>query len=466
MDVVDLYLRKSNQDGGRSAARQETDLTAEATEAGLSIGRTFVDPDLSASRFAKKARPDYAALLDHIRSGRCTTVGIVEASRGSRSLTEWSAFLDLCRAQKVKIWVQTHDRIYDLSRRRDWRALADEGLDAADESEKISERTLSGKRKSAADGRPAGRAIYGHLRRYDDRGKLIAVEAHPEQAPVVREMVSRIIAGDSLRSITLDLNSRGLTAPEGGEWRPSTVRQVMLRPAHIGKRIHHGQVHGDAMWSAIVDERQWHQACAILNQPGRATARGTPLTHWLSGAVLCGACRKDTLRRGGRGKYLCKHCMRVSVHAEPLEKLIETAIMRRLSRPDALSAFTARPDDAAVDAAEAELLVLRQRLEGLYVEAAEGRLSASGLAAVEKRLLPEIERAEAEVKRLMLPPDIAEFANVDVVSEWGNFDAVKRRRIVLALAELVLAPATRRGPGFDPTRLDGSRWRGGVSWGE
>lgn len=472
-EIVDLYLRKSNKDGGRSAARQETDLTAEAADAGLTIGRTFVDPDLSASRFARKGRPDYAALLDHIRSGACRLVGVVEASRGSRTLTEWSAFLDLCRARKVRIWVQTHDRIYDLSRRRDWKALADEGVDSANESEIISERTLSGKRKGAADGRPAGRNIYGHLRQYEatPKGpKVRAIVAHPEQAPVVREMVERVGKGERLYAIAADLNTRKVPTPTGrGPWRPATVRQTVLRPAHVGKRIHHGEVLGDAMWPAIVDEAQWRRAVAVLTRPDRRTQRGTALAHWLSGAVLCGVCRREPLRPGTRGRYMCKAdgCFGVSIASEPLERLIEAAVLARLADPGFADAFRAeRPDTAEL---EAELADLRATLAGHYAEARARRLSPGGLAIVEAGLLEDIDRVERKLNAVELPADLAEIGEpAEIIERWADLDATQRRTVVRAVAALVVLPAViKGGRGLDPTRLDESRWTGdALTWGE
>src|SRR5215467_1681910 len=107
MTVVDLYLRKSTRDDGRSVAGQNDDMTSAALGEGLTVGRVFADPDLSASRFARKPRPDYTALLAHIEAGSCRVLGLWEASRGSRNLGEWVALLDLCRRQGTKIWVHT-----------------------------------------------------------------------------------------------------------------------------------------------------------------------------------------------------------------------------------------------------------------------------------------------------------------------------------------------------------------------
>lgn len=472
-EVVDLYLRKSTKDEGRSVARQQSELTTAAGDEDLIIGRVFVDPDFSASRFARRARPDYAALLDHIRSGDCRVLGLLEASRGSRALTEWSTFLDLCRAQKVRIWVRTHERVYDLARRRDWRALADEGLDAADESEKISERVLSGKRKAAREGKPAGRLQFGFTRIYDDRGNFVEQLPHPTEAPIVAEWVDRLYARDPLAVIARDMNARGLTMPGGSPWHGRFIRQMVLRPAYAGIRVDQGEDAGSAAWKPIVDVAKWRTVVAMLTRPDRrTTTRGSALAHWLTNAVTCGACRSARLfaRTGGAARprltYVCT-CGDVVVSGNALESLVEEAILARLSQDDAVEVFRRRTDSRALDAAERELKDLNDHLESHYAEAAARRLSARGLATVEAQLLPDIERARAKVRRLSVPEDLDDIDPAEAVKHWPGFPPQTKRRYTLALAELVVTPAAARGPVFDPARLDGSRWVGDeLTWGE
>jgi site-specific DNA recombinase len=464
--VVDLYLRKSTKDEGRSVARQQHELTTAATHEDLTVGRVFVDPDLSASRFARRERPDYAALVEHIRAGGCAVVGILEASRGSRGLTEWSTFLDLCRKQRVKIWVSSHERVYDLSRRRDWRALADEGIDAADESEKLSERVLSGKRKAAREGKPAGRLQYGYTRVYDASGRLVEQAPHPDEAPIVAEWVDRLATGDRLAAIARDMNARGLTMPGGAPWHGRFIRQMVLRPAYAGLRVHQGHEVGPAAWPAIVDVDRWRRVVALLTQPERrVTARGPELAHWLTNAVLCGGCRAAKLhaRTGGakrpRLTYVCGTCGMV-VAADQVEQVVARALVARLRKPDALAIFRPRSGGAETRAAEQLAQTLRDRLDAHYTEAAAGALSARGLAIVEGQLLPQIERAEARARALVLPPELEGVDPAKVASRWKDLSPQVKRAFARKLVDLVVTPAARRGPVFDVGRLGSSRWVG------
>jgi hypothetical protein len=63
-----------------------------------------------------------------------------ESSRGGRELEEWAAFLNACRRTGTGIYITTHGRLYDMANGRDWRSLAEDGVDSAYESEKTSVR--------------------------------------------------------------------------------------------------------------------------------------------------------------------------------------------------------------------------------------------------------------------------------------------------------------------------------------
>ena len=367
----------------------------------------------------------------------------------------------------------SHERIYDLARRRDWRALADEGVDAADESERISERVQSGKRKAAREGKPAGRRLYGYTRTYDERGKLVTIESHPVEWPIVAEMITRVANGHTLRAIADDLNERGVTTPTGRPWRGTFVRQSVLRPSYAGRRVHRGEDIGVAMWPALVEPKIWERAVAVLNRPERRnTTRGSALSHWLGSAVRCGACEVAHLvfhSGGTRGKerYICASCGKVFVTAPALEQFVEEAIRARLARPDALDAFRAAPDPDSVRAARNELEKLNERMDSHYRKAATGNLSTAGLAKMEAILPPDIERAKSRLRELSLPPALEWLGGVDVIAEWKHLGPSLRRDVVRVLVDLVVTSRHTSGSGFDPRRLDESRWTGDdLTWGD
>lgn len=472
MTVADFYARKSNKDDGRSVASQEEEYRDDCTAEGLTPGRTFADPDKSASRYARKPRPDYAALLEHVRSGGCEMLSLWEASRGSRKLGEWVDFIDLCRTKGVLIRVISHRHTYDPRKRRDYRTLAEEGIDSADESEKISERTRRGKRAAAKAGRPDARLAYGFRRIYDDRGKFMEQVEHPVQGPVVKEIIEAVADGAVFAQIAASLNTRGIKAPLGGLWTGPQVRSIAVKPSYAGLRVYQGEVFGDGCWDPIVDPDIWIKAHLILISPGRKTNNDSTLTHWLTGAVHCGLCSGplgSSTRPWGAVAYRCRGCHRVSTGAQGLEAVLRPLILQRLGRRRELAAFLPQQDTAGLAAANKELKQLKDRLNEFR---AEGRkpdgLSAAAVAEAEHGLSPLIAAAQAKVTRLSLPPELAELEGVDLVAEWDSFPARVQRDLTKLFAHIVLAPGSKDGGRrFDQWRLAESRWVGDKrTWGE
>lgn len=487
MVTADFYGRKSNNDQGQSVAGQLAEFEEDCEDQGLTPGRIFSDPDRSASRYARRPRPDFGQLMEHIRSGNCQMLSMWESSRGSRDEIEWFSLLRLCRQQNVPIRIISHDRTYNMGVRRDWRSLADDGVDSADESEKISERTLRGKRKAAKEGRPTGRLPFGWTRVYDDRRRFVKQVPHPEQAPIVREIITDLANGKPAGQIAASLNERGIPTPQKPcepdcerdhrhfppdmRWTDRQVRQLAIRRHYAGRRIHQGQDVGEGKWDPLVDPKVWQAAYNRLT--ANSSMNNDPrVSHWLTGAVKCSECGhglRSGSRKPGHNAYQCRNCYAVSASARGLEGFLEPLILARLRRPDGLAVFRPEPDDTQLDQARQEEAALREHLKGFYKLAGKpGGISPAGLAEVEAELLPQIKAAEAKVRRLATPPALSRFADVDVAGEWDVLDARARREVVCALADVVLLPGGQGGgPRFDPSRLGPSRWSGDDrTWGE
>ncbi len=56
----------------------------------------------------------------------------------------------------------------------------------------------------------------------------------PEEAAVVREIISRILADESLLSIARDLRERNVPTKRGGKWTATSVGKVARNPVSIG----------------------------------------------------------------------------------------------------------------------------------------------------------------------------------------------------------------------------------------
>lgn len=472
----DLYARKSRKDAGVSARRQESDWRADCAREGITPGRVFVDPDLSASRYATKSRPDFAQLLVHLRSGACRMISLWEASRGSRQLHEWVQLIDLCRDRSTLIRIFGEEGVtYDPRKRRDYRTLASEGLDAHDESERLSERVRAGKRDAAARGRPSGPVPYGYRRLYEpgEGGKMrIAQVENEEQAAIVRRLVKDTLDGEPLMTQARRLTAEGVPSPSGdGLWRNVQIRRILCNPRYQGDTVHHGQIVARDGWPKLISRDEHRQLRALLDAPGRLTNHGnTALLYQLSGAAICGApgCGR-ALRPWRRGtQYSCRTagCRGTTAPMALMDQAVDAMVIARLRLPDTASLFSPAADDDRAAESRRELDEAQQRLEGFYAEAATGGLSARALAAVEAKMLPRIAGLERRLREASTPPSLLALADVDVPGTWHDLPVGVRREVIKALAVVVLSPSGR-GLRWTPWRLRESRWHGDeLTWGQ
>jgi hypothetical protein len=159
-----------------------------------------------------------------------------EASRGDRTLGTWIAFLDRCRELGVRIFDTSRGKMLDPGDARDYRGLAEDGVDAAYEADKSSMRTSRGLQSAAAEGRPTGTVTYGYERVYHDwTGAFVAQREHPRHGPIVREIVRRLGAGEALTAVARDLTVRGVPTPEGAATYVAEIARRHRRDEPAGR---------------------------------------------------------------------------------------------------------------------------------------------------------------------------------------------------------------------------------------
>jgi DNA invertase Pin-like site-specific DNA recombinase len=462
-----LYMRVSDdQDArSRSVAQQASEVRADAEREHWRVVAEYEEPDRSASRFAKRDRPEWARLMDGLRAGRFDVVAMWEPSRGDRKLTGWSQFLDECRARNVLIHVTSHRHTYDLANPRDWKALAEDGIDSAWESEKTSMRIRRDLADAAARGRPHGRIAYGYMRLYDVKtGKLDKQVPEPAQAPVVAEIITRIAGGDAVSAIRRDLNSRGVLSSTGGKWAHASVTALVLNgTCYIGKRRHNGGPLIDGDWPALVDEDVYWRAVAVLSDPARrrmAEKRGgirPGAAKWLcSHIAVCSKCGapigvKFRVRVAGDIAYYRCPAGHAFVPVEFMDWCVSEAVIAWASKPGVYEAIMRRDDNDAVSA-RAEADAERGRLAAFEADAIAGRISSASFARIAAGIEARI--AELDQRGESALPGVADLLargnhKQYVRACWAGMPLTAKRSVVRALTAV---------PGYlrlRPSGLDG-----------
>lgn len=450
------YSRVS--DDKRKLSRSVPEQEAEGLEAiatcGWVDGGSFSDPDMSASRFATKARPQWAKLVDDVLpSGNVGVLVLWEPARGSRVLSTWALLLETCQRLGILVHITSHEQTYNLRNPRHWKTLADDGVKAVYDSEETSMRVLRGVAGHALTGKPYGHVLYGYRRHYHPETKdFLEQVIDEERAAVVRDCAKWIAAKKSLGSLIDHLHERGIRSPSGNErWSDTSLKQMVLNPGYVGKRVHQGKVVGEGVWPAILTEQLQRECRDVLKAEGRSRERDGAVVHVLSGIVTCDPCggmlRVD---QGGSGHlyYQCKSKSRhVGIRKAALEEYVQEVILARLGREDFADLLTGdRTDDAR--AAEEETARLRAALEGFYEQAEptvpeEDRLSPLGLARAERQYLPLIEAAESRAKRLRVPAVLRAVQGPGIRARWPLMEMSQQREVIRTVMMVRVLPIGR-----------------------
>lgn len=464
---VVIYARISeDMQQGAGVERQLREARALAEARGWVIVAEHHDNDISA--YSGALRPGYQEVVRLVREGQVDRIMVWQSSRLFRDRVERAqAIKDFGRANITVTSVRGGDSNLGTAAGRGTFGLLGE-LDTW-ESEVKSERVIAANLDRLTKGLPSGGLGYGWRRTPDG---YVIVE---EEAAIVREVTDRLLAGETLRAITADLNRRGVPAPKTATWGKTSVKKLAMRHSNVALRLHHRGREDEQIvegsWPPIVDRAKWERVATLLGAPDRrknAASTGKVIRpgareHLLTwGVGECGVC-EGMLRVATKGNhkygqkrrlYLCEKNACVGRDKAMVDELVGELIIARLSRPDALS--WAMPDESEEQEAAERVETLRRRVEETEEAAAIGGLPIASATAILGRLRPDLEAAEAEYRRLAVrgSRDVLAAAAGPRAHQWWEAASVAQRRAVVEalLARVVILP-TMRGPGFKPEHV-------------
>ncbi|MFF7946954.1 recombinase family protein [Streptomyces griseorubiginosus] len=425
-----LYGRNSDDAGGGGSSVEDQ----------LANGRTlcrdndwrvvqeFNDTDLSASRHARKARGDFETLLANIvneapPAGVRRIVVAYEASRYYRDLEAYVRLRNACMATDTLLCYD--GQVYDLSRRDDRKATALHAVDAEDEAEGIRNRNLRTMRRTASEGMPHGKAVYGYTRTYEvvnGRRRCTGQIEDEVQGAYVVELLERADAGHSLKALARWISAEPRAARHDGKpWTVLAVRRVILNRTYLGERLHKGQ-YVQAVWAPLkgLDTPEgralFNRVNAKIKDPARNLQRGTDPVHLLSYIALCGECGDHALlhwlspgKRRSPSLY-CGERRDTSIAEELIDAYVEEAVLNWFSDKGKARAALVPADDSIkkqasslqklINAYEEQLSEARELAGTFDEEAGRFKMPAASLASLESQLGPKLEAAKKKVQGL------------------------------------------------------------------
>jgi site-specific DNA recombinase len=373
-----VYVRISQdrEGAGLGVARQEEDCRALCTKLGWHVAGVYADNDVSA--YTGKPRKEWTRLLTDIAAGDVDAICCWHVDRLTRTPRELEDVIDLHDKAGVQLATVTGE--IDLSTPTGRLVARTLGAAARHESEHKSERQRRARLQAAQQGKPhtAGQRGYGYG---PDRVSLVENEAD-----VIREATTRILAGEAMGSIASDFNTRGIGSTEGKQWRVNTLRNVLTSARISGRREYYGEIVADANWPAIISAEQSDRLRALLARPGaQPRARRTYL---YSGLLRCGrdGCGHVLWGRhhDGTRRYNCVKapgvggCNRLHIYAEPAETEIRDQVLTALESPQFFDKLlraatgTTSPDEKQVSE---RIRTLEERRDELAAEWATGDLT-------------------------------------------------------------------------------------------
>lgn len=338
------------------------------------------------------------------------------------------------------------------------------GAFAAHESEVKSERLKRASLERARKGKDCWtRRMYGY------NADLKTINAH--EARTFRELSKRVLRGELLRSVTIDLNRRRIGSTTGRTWTATHLRSLLRNPRFAGLSVYRGAIVGKGAWPAIirpVDSARLREHFSNRDRQNHSEFSPNILTGLLRcgrcGAAMGATCVSPATERR---RYACpsapKGCGRLSVRASHEEASAFEAIVVRVGS----AAVQARPARTSVRdrrwvKAEAELDRSQRLLEALATDFGSGRITRREWLLIRPELAQRVEAATAVVMQDRYDTGIAEFIGnpQHLAGLWQEMHPSRRRTVMRGLIDhIVVKPAVVGQRRYDATRIL-VRWRG------
>lgn len=454
-----IYCRISEDPRGleRGVRRQDEDCQALADRRGWQVVATFTDNDVSALK--GQQRSGYKAMMASAQQGEIDWIVAYGLSRLWRNRRERADGIEaLSQAQVGVALVKGSDIDLTDAAGRMYAGILGE-FDTA-ESEIKAERVARAASQRAQEGRANGQCAYGWKRVYqrDEQGRVLSWEDVVDEptAEVVRGIVSDLLAGATLRSVTARLNDEGKLSPLGKRWIPSSVRKLALRDLNIGVRTHLDQTY-EGVWAPIVDEEQHMRVKVLLNDPRRRTQKAASRSHLLTfGIGSCGVCQGvlAVAKKGPPGKktalYVCRELGCVGRREEWVDELVIRAVCYRLDHPEAGPIFRSEVEKPSLEEALRRVDELTRRLDEAADACANGDIELRQLTRITAKLRPELEAAKQLAQASPAVPEFVEklLTAPDKREAWDGLSLTQQRLALEVLGVDVIVKRARGGPGF------------------
>jgi site-specific DNA recombinase len=334
---------------------------------------------------------------------------------------------------------------------------------AANESASKSRRVRRKMEANALAGLPHG----GATRPFGYEPDFVTIRE--DEARIVRDLVERFLAGDSMRSLVSWLDENEVPTVTGAPWRATTLRPILASPRIAGLRSSPRQPTVQATWPGIITVDQHERILALLAQR-KVSGRRAPQSYVLTGLLRCGKCGKNlyaSARKDTR-RYVCmsgpdhRGCGGITITADPLERFLEEAVLQRLDSPALAAALAGRAEsDEQAAALAANLAADQERLDELATMYAAGDISRREWMTARSSIEARRSATERSLNRTLRTDNLTGLiGNGSALrATWTTLNLPRQHAIISAvLAHAVIHPARPEIRRFDHNRIEPA-WR-------
>jgi DNA invertase Pin-like site-specific DNA recombinase len=403
-----VYARVSSKDQERegfSIPAQLDLLRSYAASRQLRIAEEFVDVET-----AKQAgRAAFGEMLAFARKHQGRLVVLVEKTdRLYRNLRDWVTIDELDAEIHL---VKENVVLSPESRSHEKFMHGIKVLMAKNYVENLGEETKKGMAAKAKQGIWPSFAPPGYRNVVGPDGKR-AIDPDPVDGPIITRLFERFARGD----VSIKLLARDFRTIRSRHFYPAQIHQALR------KRIYTGDFDFDGVtyvgtYTPLVSRETWERVQAILD--GRASSQSRQRKHQftLTGLVQCGHCGCLMVGELKKGRYTYYHCTEGRgrcddpyVREEKMIGELTCVVEHLVIAPDTLAwleGIAIESDKNETGAREqalrqlkAERDRLRARIETMYLDRLDGRISAEFFDAKSKEWREQQQQIEARMNQL------------------------------------------------------------------
>ncbi|GMA65377.1 recombinase family protein [Alicyclobacillus fastidiosus] len=260
---------------------------------GWSIVGIYTDEGFSAKNVH---RPQLERMLNDAQAGKIDVVLVYRLDRLTRNVTDLHQLLEIFDRHGVGFKSATE--VFDTTTAMGRLFITIVAALAQWERENLGERVRFGQAEMVRQGR-----YFGHTPPYGYDLKDGVLSINPVQAPVIRLIFDRYLAGDGTSRLAKYLNDskNNIPRPRGSDqWSMKVINAILKNPVYCGyvrygnqprnKAANYQPIVAKSDHERIVQEYEWRRAQALMEQRRTGGPRTGTGVHPLVGILRCGKC--------------------------------------------------------------------------------------------------------------------------------------------------------------------------------